>query len=123
MKKNVAPTHLHDGPIRHPVLPDGFIERIRVFKSILGDVDGVSVEKTIDAFKRDADPEKELLIWERIASTFQMFLAHNPTTDPAIRKDIFAVLVGASAGMQEYPNIQHLSHQKIKHLVFNYRGL
>ena len=123
MKKQVELSDLHPGPIRHPVLPDDFIERIKAFKGILGDVDAVSLEQTIDNFKRDTYPENELIIWERIASTFQMFLSHNPTTDSAIRKDILAVLIGASMGNEEYPNITHLSDDQIKHLVANYQGL
>ena len=99
MKKQVSLANLHEGPIRHPTLPDTFIARIRVFKAILGDVDTASLERTIDNFKRDANPESEMVIWERIASTFQMYLSHNPTTDFAVRKEIFAVLVGASIGM------------------------
>src|ERR1700724_2724083 len=108
MEKQVELSHLRPGPIRHSVLPDDFIERIKAFKEILGDVDGASLAKTIDNFKRDTHPENELVIWERIASTFQMFLSHNPTTDPAMRKDILAVLIGASMGNEEYPNITKL---------------
>jgi hypothetical protein len=89
----------------------------------LGDVDDISIEATVDNFKRDAHPENELVIWERIASTFQSFLSHNQTIDPAVRKDIFAVLVAVSMGMEEYQNIKHLSEHQIKHLVHNYRGL
>jgi hypothetical protein len=123
MKKPIELSHLRPGPIRHPVLPDDFIERIKAFKKILGDADNASLEQTIDNFKRDTHPENELAIWERIASTFQMFLSHNPTADAAIRKDILSVLIGASTGNEEYPNIKHLSDDQIKHLVANFRGL
>jgi hypothetical protein len=123
MTKNIEVSDIEVGPIVHPVLSDSFIERIKMFKTILGDVDDISLERSIDAFKRDSNPEKELAIWERIASTFQTFLSHNPTSDPAVRKDIFAVLFLASTGVEEYPNINHLSEQQIEHLVHNYRGL
>lgn len=123
MEKQVPLSELHPGPILHPTLPDSVIERIKAFKEILGDVDETSLEKTIDNFKRDTHPENEVVIWERIASTFQMFLSHNPTTDLAIKKDIFTVLVGASMGTDDYKNIKHLNDSQIKHLVLNYRGL
>src|ERR1700692_971332 len=109
MAKSVKRSSSQDGPIRHPILPDNFIGRIKRFKEILGDVDASSIEATVDNFKRDAHPENELAIWERIASTFQTFLSHNPTSDPAIRKDIFAVLVGVSMGTEDFANIKHLS--------------
>jgi len=123
MAKSVRLSRLQDGPIRHPILPDDFIGRIKRFKEILGDVDASSIEATVDNFKRDAHPENELVIWERIAYTFQTFLSHNQTTDPAVRKDMFAVLVGVSMGMEDFPDIKHLSEDQIKHLVHNYRGL
>ena len=101
MKEQLRLSDIQFGPIRHPVLPGDFIERIKAFKKILGDVDSVPIEQTIDNFKRDADPESELVIWERIASTFQLYLSHKPTTDSAIRKGIFAVLLGASMGIND----------------------
>jgi hypothetical protein len=101
MKQQIRLSDMQFGPIRHPVLPGDFIERIKAFKKILGDIDSTPIEQTIDDFKRDADPENELVIWERIASTFQLYLSHKPTTDLAIRKGIFAVLLSASMGTEE----------------------
>jgi len=123
MKERVRLSDLKFGPIHHSVLPGDFIERIKAFKKILNDFDTVSLEQTIDNFKRDTNPESELVIWERIASTFELYLSHNPTTDLAIRKDIFAVLLSASMGKEEFENIEHLSDQQIKHLARYYRAL
>lgn len=123
MKEEVRLSDLKFGPIRHAVLPGDIIERIKAFKKILSDFDTVSLEQTIDNFKRDADPESELVIWERIASTYQLYVSHNPTTNSAIRKDIFAVLLSTSMGTEEFENIKRLSDQQIKQLVRCYRAL
>ena len=123
MKQQIPPADLVAGPIRHPVLPDGFVDRIKAFKAILGDVDPTSLETAIDNFKRDTHPEDELMIWERIANIFQLFLSHNPTNDPAIRKEIFAVLVGASMGAEDWSDIKHLKKEQIQQVVFAYRGI
>lgn len=123
MEKQIRLSDVTFGPIRHPVLPDDYIDRIKAFKEILGDVDRASLEKTIDNFKRDANPGSELVIWERIASTFETYLLRNPTSDPAIRRDVYAVLLSASTGVEEFENIEHLSDQQIKQLVLSYRGL
>jgi hypothetical protein len=123
MDKQIRLSDIKVGPIRHPVLPADFIRRIIAFKKVLGDVDRASLEKTIDNFQRDADPESELVIWERIASTFETYLSHNKTTDPEIRRDIYAVLLSASTGVEEFENIKLLSDQQIKQLVLSYRGL
>jgi hypothetical protein len=100
MKEQLRLSDIQFGPIRHPVLPGNVTKRIKAFKKILGDIDSVPIEQTIDNFKRDADPESELVIWERIASTFQLYLSQNPTTDSAIRKGIFAFLLSASMGIE-----------------------
>ena len=123
MKTRLRPSDLHKGPIRHQVLPDGFVDRIKAFKAIFRDVDPTSLETAIDNFKRDTNPEEELAIWERIANTYQLFLSHNPGSDPAVRKEIFAVLIGASMGSQDWSNIKKLNSDQINYLVANYRGL
>ena len=123
MKEEVRLSDLKFGPIRHPVLPGDFTERIKAFKKILSDFDTVSLEQTIDNFKRDTHPEEELAIWERIANTYQLFLSHNPINDPAIRNEVFAVLIGASMGSEDWSNIKKLNSDQINYLVANYRGL
>jgi len=123
MKTQLQPSELHKGPIRHPVLPDSFVDRIKAFKAILSDVDPTSLQTAIDNFKRDAHPEGELAIWERIAATYQLFLSHNPISDPEIRKEVFAVLVGASMGSEDWSSINNLNSDQINYLVAKYRGL
>ena len=109
-------SELHKGPIRHPVLPDSFVDRIKAFKAILSDVDPTSLETAIDNFKRDTHPGEEIAIWERIANTYQLFLSRNAVADPAIRKEVFAVLIGASMGSEDWSNIEKLNgDQNDKH--------
>jgi hypothetical protein len=123
MKTPLQPSELHKGPIRHPVLPESYVDRIKTFKAILSDVDPTSIETAIDNFKRDTHPEEEIAIWERIANTYQLFLSHNAVSDPAIRKEVFAVLIGASMGSEDWSNIKKLNNDQINYLVASYRGL
>lgn len=53
------------------VLPNGFIQRVINYKEKLKEVEGSSLEQTIDNFQRDLDPEMELRIWEEIADLYQ----------------------------------------------------
>jgi hypothetical protein len=122
MSTHIKASKLEVGPIRHPALSNDLVDRVKRFKAILGDVDGATLEKTIDAFQRDAHPGDELIIWERIANTFQMFLAHHRNAQ-LVRKDVYAVLVKASMGDDGWSDIKHLTKDEINHLVFNYRGL
>src|SRR6202158_1670618 len=91
MKTPLQPSELHKGPIRRPVLPESYVDRIKAFKAILSNVDPTSLKTMIDNFKRYSQTEEDIAIWERIANTYQLFLSRNPISDPAIRKEVFAV--------------------------------
>jgi hypothetical protein len=103
-------SQLRPGPVRHPQLDPDLIERIRAFKQILAEVDTSTIDQTIDNFKRDQHPAREVAIFERIAATYQLYLSHNLTDDLATKKDIFHVLVGASMGVEDFADrVRHLS--------------
>lgn len=53
------------------LLPEGFIQRVINYKEKLKEVEGSSLELTIDNFQRDLNPEQELIIWEGIADLYQ----------------------------------------------------
>jgi hypothetical protein len=77
----------------------------------------------LEDFSRDAHPDDELAVWERMAKAFQLFISQGPTVDHATRKDIFAVLLAASMGAEDWSKIKHLSRDQINHVVLLYRGL
>jgi len=111
------------GPVRHPALPEDLIQRIKVFKEILAEVDNMTLDEVIDDFNRDLHPEKEVAVWERIASIYQLFLLHNPTDDLAVKHDVFSVLLMTSLGVEDLSGIQYLDQDQMRHLVLNYQGL
>src|SRR5208337_1533852 len=123
MMKRMQPSDLHKGPIRHPILPEGFIDRVRRFKGILSDVDRTTLEEAIDNFKRYRHPEEELAIWERIANTYQLFLSRNPTTDLAIKKEIFGFFSVRRWGRMIGATSRCWRATKSTISFFNYRGL
>jgi hypothetical protein len=114
---------IEEGPIRHHVLPDDFLQRVRAYKEILREVDNVALDEVIDDFRRDAHPEREIAVWERIAHTYALFLSHNPTDNLAVKRDIFSVVLMASLGVENGTEIRHLTQDQIRHLMLNYKGL
>ncbi len=115
-------SQLRPGPIRHPQLDPDLIERIRAFKQVLAEVDTSSFDRTIDNFKRDQHPAREVAIFERIAASYQLYISHNPTDDLATKKDIFHVLAGASMGVEDFADrVRHLSKDQINHLILNFK--
>jgi hypothetical protein len=53
---------IQPGSIRRDSLTDEQMVRLRKIHTILSEVDGQSVEKWAEDFKRDADPDRELAI-------------------------------------------------------------
>ena len=114
---------LERGPVRHPTLPEDFIRRVKAVKAILADVDPSSLAEILDSFKRDAHPERELVIWERIASTYELFVSHEGIKDVPTKMDVFSVLLELSTGREEFRNVTHLSSEQVRRLTRNYKGL
>lgn len=97
--KKIKVSDIQPGPVRHLVLPAALVDRIRAYKQILGDADPTSLDRAIDNFKRDANPERELEIWERIASIYQAF-AYNLRQTPRRLHDLADTLPGQPASCQ-----------------------
>src|SRR5262249_47810782 len=83
---------------RHETLPASLIERIRNFTAILAEVLDTPFEEVIDEFRRDAHPEREVEVWERIAQYYQEATASQPDLSREDKKEIFSVLLKKSMG-------------------------
>lgn len=118
--KTVKISDLNEGPIRHEVLPDGFVERVRNYKQALAEVETSSIESTLVDFQRDINPENELRTWEKIASAYQWSVIANAGLTQAGKKEVFAVLLGLSMGSKDFSNIKNLSKEKIDAIVKHY---
>lgn len=86
------------GPIRHHDLPETLLVRIRNIWYTLRDVLPVSLEKTIENFQRDLQPEPEVCVWERIAAAFHIAMSRLETDEPDVRQAAFRIILQFSAG-------------------------
>ena len=93
---NVNPTQLQPGPIRHGELSAELVKRVELFLPIFQDVDPSSKEKWLEDFRRDLNPENEIVIWEAIASALNQFVA-NEKPDLALKQEAFGLLLARSA--------------------------
>lgn len=110
-----------DGTIRTPLLPVGFIERVQKFKKILVEVEKMTLEQAIANFQQDQTPERELAIWEYIASAYQDFIEVNPNLTIDEKKEAFAVLLGLSMGTETYKNVKSLNKEQVQFLRNKYK--
>ena len=81
-------------------LSGGFVERIRILKSVVDEVYPKSLDEWINGFEYDSRPEKELLIWECIALTYNTFIESRPLSLEA-KKEAISVLLQCSMGVTE----------------------
>lgn len=83
---------IQQGPTLHDSLPDQILERIKIVHSIFADVDGTPLDKWIDDFKRDLDPEGNVKIWEEMAVAYSSF-CNKRELPLETRKEVFKVVL------------------------------
>ncbi len=87
---NVA--DLKPNEIQHEQLSEEQLRRIRKLQETFAEVDKSSLEKWIDNFKRDANPDSEIAIWERVANAYRNYCSQRQLTLEA-KGDVFQALV------------------------------
>ena len=88
----IDPGQIQPGPIRHETLPDEIVERIKVVQTVFAEVDPTPLEEWIENFKRDMNPDRELVIWEAMAAAYT---SYNADRDMSLdkRKELFRILL------------------------------
>lgn len=61
---------LKPAPVRHGELPAHLVARIDTLRSTLDEVYPQPMAEWLDGFQRDANPEGEILWWERLTSCY-----------------------------------------------------
>lgn len=91
---------LKPGPIQHSQLTADQLERIKRLRQTFADVDESSLETWIDNFKRDANPDTEIAVWERIARAYQAYCSERDLSIEA-KKEVQTVLLLRSMTSEE----------------------
>jgi hypothetical protein len=108
--------HLKISEPRHTSLPADLVERIRKVSVAMKEVLPDSLETWVEDFRRDDDPEPEVVIWERIAGKF--LLLTNPSDPVPRKKEVAQVLLNCSTNSavvaQLAASCKHLGSDEIK---------
>ncbi|WP_315725638.1 MULTISPECIES: toll/interleukin-1 receptor domain-containing protein [unclassified Bradyrhizobium] len=102
-KQRVDPKKLKPSPFRHLRLSSELLSRVRLIRAALLEVHPLSMEAWIDGFRRDTNPDREIAIWERIASTY-LECAHSsaPSERQKIFEEVFSLIgLGIKQGVSE----------------------
>jgi hypothetical protein len=123
--ETVRLSKLQPGPIRHEQLSDEQLRRIRKIHQTFQEVYPISLEKTIENFKRDLDPEPEIVIWERIAEAYTAYLSRYKLSSKE-KRAVFEVLLLRSSAPERYvlKNLKTtlFSKEKVKEIMSYYHG-
>jgi hypothetical protein len=90
------------------------MNRARRLQKIFSEIDPSSVEKWVDDFKRDTDPERELKVWEQIAAAYEAYSAAK-NLPLAAKRDVYGVLLMRS----QVPAEEVLKHMRLNVLTEN----
>jgi hypothetical protein len=93
----------------HDVLAAPLLRRIRLVQEAVYEVFPVSFEETVDNFKRDIRPEREVEFWESIAGIYLNAVREQRVTTLEARRELFQLVLGGSS-------LQDLNKIPIKHL-------
>lgn len=85
--------------------------RIRALQATFVEVDGQTVEQWVDNFKRDADPDKELWVWQRMAKVYRAYCDGRKLL-PEAKKDVYRVVLFRSMASEQ----EVLERAKLKEL-------
>lgn len=97
----IDPNTIQPGPIRHDTLSDEQMARILALQAVFVELDRYSVEQWVDDFKRDADPDKELRVWERMAKAYRSY-CDGKQLSAVTKNDVYrVVLLRSMASEQE----------------------
>ena len=111
--KLVNINELQQGPKRKHKFSKDFMEATKYLQKTFYEVSPSPLKKWVDDFSRDANPEKELVIWLHVANKYNYYKNLIPNKLPC-RKVLFAILLLRSMGMDK-KNI--ISQVKPSHLT------
>ncbi|MCC3158244.1 hypothetical protein LJ737_13430 [Hymenobacter sp. 15J16-1T3B] len=90
------PQTVRVGPIRHDSLTSAQVARITRIQATFAEVVPASLAETLNNFRRDADPDREIAVWETMAAAYERYLRRQPRLSFAQKKEVFALLLSRS---------------------------
>jgi hypothetical protein len=91
MMMNVKDINL--GPVIQESLTAGQIQKIKQIQQTFREVYPATLEETITNFKRDQHPDKEIDIWLKMASAYEMFVQKHTNCDSIKKQEAFKLIL------------------------------
>jgi len=121
----VDPNEIQQGPTLHDELPDPLLDRIKAVHETFADVDGTPLEKWIDDFKRDLDPEGNVKIWEDMKIAYNAY-CNDRELPLETRKEVFKIVLMRSmmsdSDVLARLELKHVSANDARTILASYPG-
>ena len=91
--KTVNINDLKMNKIIHEELPEDLMNRIVKFHGMLKEVNDTPLDKTIENFKRDQNPENEIAIWEHISNCYIGAINDHKVNSIDEKKEIYGLFL------------------------------
>jgi len=95
-RRNIPISQLKRSPIRHEKLSFSLTARINYLQQALEEVYSQPIEKWLDEFQRDMNPESEIVWWERLT---RCYLAYTEPKDLSFKQKQAAFKILFTLGM------------------------
>lgn len=79
-------------PYLRKELSPTLLKRIRAITDTFQQIDSISYDQAVDVYKRDSDPEGNILLWEEMVKAYKSFCRSRCKTDLE-RMDVYRVLL------------------------------
>ena len=103
------------------IISENIIQRIKKFTDILKEVEPTTVEERckalIERYSTEAEMESNILVNEKIASSFQLVILENPKFTLDQKLDVYAVLLRLTMAMYDFSTIGYLNEAQINNIV------
>lgn len=108
----------------HQSLPEEMLKRIKSTTDTFEIVDGISFEKAVDLYKRDLNPDSNLVIWEEMARVYKIFCKSRCEANVE-RKEVYRALLLRSMYSSEEAILRlqpkSLSAAEAKSIIYEYK--
>ena len=86
------PNDIQFNGYHHKDLPSPLLKRIKATTDVFEPIDGLSFEKAVDLYKRDVNPEENLVLWEEMVRAYKIFCKAR-CSSPSERMDVYRALL------------------------------
>lgn len=86
------PKDIQFSDYRHKELQPALLKRIKATTDTFEIVDGLSYEKAVDLYKRDLNPEENLVLWEEMVKGYKSFCGKRCKSSEE-RMDVYRLLL------------------------------